>query len=341
MRDPLTWSLSLGRWIGGITVRVHILFFLFTAYQLYSFHHYGEFRLGLCIMAILWLSVLLHEYGHCFAAQWVGGHAEEIVMWPLGGLAFVEVGNNPRAQWIATAGGPAVNLMLCLVTVPALLVSGDGVPLNPLNPPYALYGESLLGSVLAGTFWLNWILLIINLLPGFPLDGGRLLRCWLWSRQGFGRATLHTVQVAKVTAIALGLLGLLGSVGAEKAWSDWTFLLLGLAVVIYIVSERERQLLESGLLFDDSVFGYDFSQGYTSLEKSSASLQEREPGFWQRWKARRAQLRREREQARMREEERRVDEILARIAEHGIESISDADRRFLNRASARYRSRDR
>jgi hypothetical protein len=117
-------------------------------------------------------------------------------------------------------------------------------------------------------------------------------------------------------------------------------LLIAVAMYIYVEAERERQLLEAGLLFDDSVFGYDFSQGYTSLEKSSP----KEPvaqGFWQRWRDQRAQRKHQRDVAQQREEERRTDEILAKVHESGMDVLSEEERRFLLNVSARYRSRGR
>lgn len=337
MRDPFTWSLSLGRW-AGVRVRVHIFFLIFVVIVLIL--HGGlvgeeprDLGLASLFVGVLFVSVLLHEFGHCFAARFVGGKAEEIVMWPLGGLAFVEVANTPRAQFVTTVGGPAVNLVF--VTGCALFLGGRalGILVDPFQSPIDVYldptlgGNAVLGTV-GMVLHLNWILLLFNLLPAFPLDGGRLLRCVLWSYTGFGQATKWAVQTGKVSAIALFIF----------AAVTYNFMLFGVAIFIFVMAERERQMLEAGLLFDDSVFGYDFSQGYTSLERD-AIQKPRRPSAWRRWRDRRAQIRQERELAQHREEERRTDEILAKLHQGGMQSLSEDEKRFLTRISTRYRNR--
>lgn len=340
MRDLFTWSLNLGRWF-GIQVRVHLFFVLFVVVLLFQYAYpkegVGDLSLGLLVVGLLVLSVLLHEFGHCFAARWVGGQAEEIVLWPLGGLALVDASNTPRAQFYTTAGGPAVNLLICVGC--AGLLGRHVLPLaNPLSPVDPYQYDSAAMGVGAVAFKINWILLLFNLLPAFPLDGGRLLRCALWPSVGFGRATQIALTAANCSAIGLFLLALLSA----HMGSDLTapLLMLGVAIFIYVTAQRERQNLEAGMLFDDSVFGYDFSQGYTSLEKS-VPKEERRSGFLRRWREQRAQRKRQRELARLREEERRTDEILAKLHEGGMEGLTEEERRFLHNVSARYRSRGR
>jgi Zn-dependent protease len=345
MRDPFTWSLNLGRWF-GIHVRVHIFFLIFVLIILLQQgglvgDRPAELGLASLLVGLLFASVLLHEFGHCFAARQVHGHAEEIVIWPLGGLAFVEVANTPRAQLATTLGGPAVTLLLaagCAI----FLGSHTTAALNPFQNPIGVFrglsDTATGGGVALGTvgmaLHLNWILLLFNLLPAFPMDGGRLLRCVLWSHMGFGQATKWAVQTGKITAIVLGIFATVMAFGAVTP----NFLLLFLAIFIFVMAEKERQMLETGLLFDDSVFGYDFSQGYTSLERDAAEKPNR-PSAWRRWRNRKAHLRRERELAQTREEERRTDEILTKLHKSGMESLTDDERRFLSHVSVRYRNR--
>src|SRR5205814_2483962 len=92
----------------------------------------------LVILGILVVSILLHEFGHVFAARSVDGDAAEILMWPLGGLAYCDVPHTPRANLITAAGGPAVNLLLCVVAGGALACATFVPPLNPITTnPYA------------------------------------------------------------------------------------------------------------------------------------------------------------------------------------------------------------
>ena len=120
MRDPLSWSIPLIR-LFGIMVRVHVLFIvvalgliLHTAYD--DKAAIGAWMIMAGLLGILFLSVLLHEFGHCFGARLVDGDAHEILLWPLGGLAYVEVPHTARANFITTAAGPLVNALLCVAS---------------------------------------------------------------------------------------------------------------------------------------------------------------------------------------------------------------------------------
>ena len=135
MRDPLSWSIPLFRAF-GIQVRLHILYIIITlamilraAYK--SPDHWVEF--AFIWVALLFGIVLLHEFGHCFAARREGGEASEILMWPLGGLAFCEVPHAPRAHFNTAAGGPLVNVLICLICAAALIPAKSLPPLNPFS----------------------------------------------------------------------------------------------------------------------------------------------------------------------------------------------------------------
>src|SRR4051794_14875180 len=140
MRDPMTWSFPLGRMF-GIAVRVHVLLpLVMLGLILRALTHEGSTvslgEAGL-MMVLLFVSVLLHEFGHCFAARSVDGDASEILMWPLGGLAYCDVPHTPWANFITVIGGPAVTLPLCVVAGGALACATLVPPLNPVtNSPY-------------------------------------------------------------------------------------------------------------------------------------------------------------------------------------------------------------
>jgi hypothetical protein len=174
-------------------------------------------------------------------------------------------------------------------------------------------------------FWLNWVLFLFNLIPAYPLDGGQLLQSLVWARTDHRRG----VVVASYTGIAFAVIFLIVSIAANEA------LFLGLAgFMLYAASVRLMQLdMEEG------PFGYDFSAGYTSLEKDDEPApRPKQPGYFKRWwdarKARKAA--RETEQ-RLKEDER-VDQLLEKIARSGKGSLTDEERRFLERVSARRRN---
>src|SRR4051812_5765540 len=113
----LNGSIPLGRWF-GINVRMHASLIIFMALELLFAETKGGIgaRSALTSMIILFFSVLLHEFGHCFGARAVGGQAHDILMWPLGGLATTQPPHRPWPSFITTAAGPAVNLVICLIT---------------------------------------------------------------------------------------------------------------------------------------------------------------------------------------------------------------------------------
>ncbi|WP_020473154.1 site-2 protease family protein [Zavarzinella formosa] len=143
MRDPFNWSIPLFRAF-GIQVKLHILYIVITLgilgrtyYQDPS--HIGEF--ALIWVVILFASILLHEFGHCFAARSVDGEADEILMWPLGGLAYCNVPHTVRANFITVAGGPLVNVLICLVSGAAIMAASYLPPVNIFQSRQLYYPE--------------------------------------------------------------------------------------------------------------------------------------------------------------------------------------------------------
>src|SRR5262249_20726550 len=198
MRDPFGWSFPVGR-VFGITVRIHFLFpIVALGMVLRAVTEKGAnpeiWADVTMLVGLLFLSVLLHEFGHCFAARQVGGDAPEVLLWPLGGLAAVDIPHNPRAHFLTAAGGPAVNLMLCAGSALALAFAFDTSFQPPWNPLQIPMYRDLPGAIdlttwhgglerttnvaiviFARFFWVNWLLFLLNVvLIGFPLDGGRM-----------------------------------------------------------------------------------------------------------------------------------------------------------------------
>src|SRR5262245_16079929 len=125
--DFYSWGLALGRF-SGILVRIHWTLLLYWLWQLDGnlrlFHDYRT--IGLTFWAIstvlMFLSILLHEFGHCFAARRVGGDADEILMWPLGGLAFCHCPDYWKSHLIVAVGGPLVTALIVAVSYPSFLL---------------------------------------------------------------------------------------------------------------------------------------------------------------------------------------------------------------------------
>ncbi|MCH7814444.1 MAG: hypothetical protein IID40_10540 [Planctomycetes bacterium] len=334
--NPISWSFGVGR-LFGIRIRMH-LFFVFGAILVLmrAFHQAQQgvpwvwVGQGVGTLAILFLIVLLHEFGHCFGARFVGGQADEILMWPLGGLASVAPPHTARANLITAAAGPAVNVVICVVVGAILVVttgSGWSVPWNPFAfAAPAVLPEAQWQWWLVIVFAVSYLLLLFNLAPVFPLDGGRVLQCLLWPSMGFQQSTKFATGIGMVGAIGFAAAGLISG----------QMLLLGIAIFGYLTCWQQRQMLKMGGFADEGEFGYDFSQGYTSLERSEPSL--RRPGYFARRRAARAVRRELREQRRLEAQRREVDRILTKISEHGADSLTPPERRILERETERQRS---
>jgi Zn-dependent protease len=288
---------------------------------------------------ILLLSVLVHEAAHLQIAKRLGAEIDDVVVWPLGNLALPPM-QESRIELLWATVGPLSNLLICSLTLPLLVyLKWDVWTLfNPLSVPTAELPSSLSSAgphLAALVFWVNWSLALVNLLPAFPLDGGRILASLLSLAIGDRAATLGAARVGQVTAIWLWVIAWLLPDEVSRL-AAVPLVLLG--TILFFASRHELNRAESPVK-EDTSFGYDFSQGYTSLERSAPGGSESEPGPVQRWLDERREARAERQRQIEADEERRVDDILARLHEAGLDHLSAEDRALLDRVSARYRNR--
>jgi Zn-dependent protease len=342
MRELATWSLNLGRW-GGVQVRVHVFFLVLAAYVLHVTATGLDGKLlwyGLASLAILVASVALHELGHCLAAGRVGGTCDHVVAWPFGGLTAANVPADPAAELAAALGGPAANLLVCCLLAPALFAQDApvGQLLNPFTPPYdpgfETVGFTWLG-LLELAFWLNWLMVVVNFLPAFPLDGARIMRALLWyALGGYRLASLCVARAAQVAGLVL--LAVAWLVNDQNAYATMPLVVLGMVLFFAARSEVDRaQDAQS----DEWAFGYDFSQGYTSLERNAAPHASARPGPLRQWIDRRRAARVRRQREIEVSDEQRVDDILARLHETGMSGLTADEQALLKRVSVRYRNR--
>jgi Zn-dependent protease len=194
----------------GIQVYLHFSWFIVAAYQLTQrLNNYHSQIFAVYEYLALFAIVLLHEFGHALACRQTGGSANHIVLWPLGGIAFVDPPRRPGAVLWSIAAGPLVNV--ALVPVLELLWIFAGLAGWSYNAPDTF---RLIGTVRL----INYVLLIFNLLPIYPLDGGQILRALLW----FPFGEIRSLQIAS----AIGLVGGAGLAAlALLWWSIWTGIL--------------------------------------------------------------------------------------------------------------------
>src|SRR5208283_2683476 len=192
--------------VAGIDVFLHWSWFVVAAYEISNRGHSYSSLLwnGLEYLA-LFVIVTMHEFGHALACRSVGGRANQIVLWPLGGVAYVDPPPRPGAVLWSIAAGPLVNVVLFpVLTIGRLLAISSGWP---DSSPH-VYG--LLHAVWA----INLMLLIFNVLPVYPLDGGQILRALLWFVVGRARSLM--------VAVVIGFVGVAGLVAlALWAQSIW------------------------------------------------------------------------------------------------------------------------
>ena len=203
--------------IAGIPIRLHWSLLLFGAFVAFTS---GGGALGALLSALLLFgSIVLHELGHALVARGYGIATRDIVLTPIGGIARIEgMPRSGRAEVAIALAGPIVSLAIAGLSFGALsLLPMKGIAVGLL---------STLG-------WTNGMLGLFNLIPAFPLDGGRVLRGALASRVGLVRATEVAASVGRVAAIAMGLVGL--AVGNPS--------LVLVAVFVWMAGGRERAMV--------------------------------------------------------------------------------------------------
>lgn len=275
-------------------------------------------------MAIMIVSILFHELAHCWMAIRLGGSAEKILLWPLGGLAFVDYDHGPREQIQVAGIGPISSLVLaalCFGILPLTGASWDWGLVLPFDDWWPR-GLSLVQVFVLHAARLNLLNALFNLcVPAYPLDGGQVLFGLLTLKFGRHRAA----QAITVIAIPIGAtLAILGFAQNE--------LILGfIGVSVIFEAFQLRNLIRMGEL--------DAHPAYRGSERTFDYMPDRpaRKGFFARW--RESRLRR----AAVRESERedaaraRVDAVLEKVSREGIGSLSAAEKKILDDASRRNR----
>ncbi len=220
-------ALRIGR-VAGIDLYLHWTFGLLIAgiFAFYVLHGAGvqAALAGVLLVLVVFGCVVLHELGHALMARRFGVPTRDITLYPIGGVARLQrIPEDPVQEfWIAVAG-PAVNLLIA--TVLALVLWGIGGRFEPdaLVQPRLHFLTSLM--------WINLLLVGFNMLPAFPMDGGRVLRALLALRMNYVRATQIAASVGQGMAVLFGLIGLV----------TFNPILLFIALFVYVGAQQEAQ----------------------------------------------------------------------------------------------------
>ena len=163
---------------------------------------------GLLLMGLVFVCVLLHEFGHGLMAQEYGVRVRNITLFPFGGAAFIEqMPMRSRSEMLITLAGPVVNVAIAVALAPILLLIGVFNGSNSVGDYLHYLDDASLGGILVYLFFANVTIVLFNLLPAFPMDGGRLIRAGLSSFLSRERSTAIAVVLGAAAAIAMFIAG--------------------------------------------------------------------------------------------------------------------------------------
>ena len=243
-----SWSIPVGRLL-GIEIRIHLtfLFLLVFVWSTVATQDATAALRAFGLVGIIFGSVVLHELGHALVARGSGIPAKGIILLPIGGITILDEARaipDPINAWkrdirIASAG-PLVNLCIAGISALILLSVAPGVSLTakPL-----LHWSALLRSLV----WANVYLGLFNLLPAYPMDGGRVLRALFTRRMDLVQATQRAVRIGNVFSILMIMLGMLISTRAETRWDGYWLMMVGFFLFTGAQLEERSAMFQSVL----------------------------------------------------------------------------------------------
>ncbi len=219
------WSYRVAT-IAGIQVRIHLTFLLLLAFYGWIYYTDGGPQAaidGVVFTLLIFLCVLLHEFGHAFAARTFGIRTPDITLLPIGGVARLErMPANPQQEFVIAIAGPAVNV---LIAIAIFVVIGGIVPMREFG-----LVDTASGTLLNKLLVVNILLVGFNLIPAFPMDGGRVLRALLATQMRYSAATRLAARIGQVIAVLFGLASL----------TSWGGPILGfIAIFVFLGAQQE------------------------------------------------------------------------------------------------------
>ena len=223
----MSWSLTIGR-IAGTEVRLHITFILFLVWIFGANWAAGgpeQAWYSLAFVVLLFACVVAHEFGHVFAARYFGIATPDVTLLPIGGVARLErISEEPSEEFIIAIAGPLVNVVIAIALVVFFGARLGFAGLTAIDSTTVPMVDRLA--------MVNVFLVLFNLIPAFPMDGGRVLRALLATRMGFLRATEVAAVIGQGFAFALGFVGLFSNI-----------LLVFIAIFVYLAATSEAHFV--------------------------------------------------------------------------------------------------
>jgi Zn-dependent protease len=226
--------------VKGIDIRVHITFPLILVWAAIQFGWLNGLGMdgaifGIIVTLLLFSIVVLHELGHSIAALNYGVPVKQIVLLPIGGVAqLARMPEKPVQEFVIAIAGPLVNVGLAVIFGIVGILAGFNLTIGNLSSSMMNIANASFNSIFAYVFISNLFLAGFNLLPAFPMDGGRVLRALLATRMSYPRATAIAVTIGQGMAWLLGLYGFLGG----------GFFMVLIAIFIFVGAGQEGQLVQ-------------------------------------------------------------------------------------------------
>lgn len=251
----MNYTFRLGK-LAGIDLKLHWTFLILLGWVFLSyFSQTGEVLAGLAgvgFILALFACVVLHELGHALAARRYGVVTRNIVLLPIGGVANLErIPEKPREELVVALAGPAVNVVIAALLAVLLLATGGLPELESLESLTVPTGRSFLTSLLA----VNVLLVLFNLIPAFPMDGGRVLRALLAMRYDRARATDIAAKLGQVLAIGFVFFGFFTN-----------FWLVFIGLFIYLGAGGENRAVSMQAALEDYLVEDITMHQYTALQ---------------------------------------------------------------------------
>lgn len=230
----MRWSFKIGHAF-GIELRIHATFFLIVAWAAYIWgaaygHGAAGAFYGAVLISLLFVCVVIHELCHSRMAQHYGAEVASITLLPIGGVSLLKsMPEEPRKELWVSLVGPASNLVIAAGLAMVLAVLPGKAPVDTAEQMVEILTGISLQGLVTYLLFVNILLAVFNLMPAFPLDGGRVLRSLLAQRMSYIRATRAAVAAGQVFAFILGITGLLSG--------QWLWIII--AVFIYLGAEQE------------------------------------------------------------------------------------------------------
>src|SRR3712207_921581 len=228
----MLWSIPVAR-VAGTVVRLHVTFLLFLVWI-----GAGQWRAGgqaaaiegVLFIVLLFACVLAHEFGHIFAARRYGIRTPDVTLWPIGGVASLErIPDKPREELVVAVAGPAVNVVIAAVLLLILGAGVDGAAMTEMENPRA----GMLSRLAAA----NIFLVVFNLIPAFPMDGGRALRALLAMNRSHADATRIAARIGQGAAFVFAAIGL---------FTNPMLIVIGLFIYLSATAEAQHVAFRDG-----------------------------------------------------------------------------------------------